>query len=86
MTETLVIVNIVDGIADTSIVHQPATQERYGGEGQSHTTFNQHAFPPRTWPSACGQVEHGFVYSHAGLLEDAPTCFDCQVAMLVQGA
>ena len=83
MIERLVIVELVDGIADTRIVHHPATVKRFGGEGQIECRFDNRTFPPVHWPSACGQVPKGSVYNHAGMLEDAPICVDCQVAMRV---
>ncbi len=77
--DRLVIVAIVDGHADTRVVHLPAAEMTFGGHDQIVLTFASRRFPPRTWPSTCGKVTHGYVYNHGGLLEDAPVCGACQV-------
>ncbi len=79
-TDRLVVVELVDGYADTSLVHLPAAETTYGGHDQIVLTFASRRFSPRTWPSACGKVTHGYVYNHGGLLEDAPICRKCQAA------
>ncbi len=86
MTDHLVVVQITDGTADTSLVHQPAPSKQQGFNGNVTIRLDTHTFPPRTWPSACGQVQHGYVYNHAGLLQDAPVCVDCDIAILIEGA
>lgn len=64
--EELVVVEIVDGLADTSVVHQPVYPNR----------FNALDFPPTTWRSKCGV--DGWVYAHAGELVDVPVCAACE--------
>jgi hypothetical protein len=83
VTEHLVIVGLVDGYADTSIVHQPAPLKKCGGHGQISFKFAHNNSIPRTWPSLCGHVTHGWVYNHGGVLQDAPMCWDCRIAKLV---
>ncbi len=80
--DRLVVVEIVDGYADTSLVHLPAAEKTFGGHDQIVLTFASRRFSPRTWPSACGQVTHGYVYNHGGLLEDAPVCGACHVVAM----
>ncbi len=80
MTEQLVILNIVDGIADTHHVHIPAVSKRFGHLGQIELLFDNRNFPPAHWPSLCGTIPAGWVYAHAGLLEDAPVCPACRLA------
>jgi len=70
--EQLVIVDITDGIANTSLVHLPATRCNKGG-----FRFDSYDFPPATWPAACGNGS-GAVYVRAGVLEDAGICPDCE--------
>jgi hypothetical protein len=72
--EQLVIVDITDGIANTSLVHLPAVRCQKGG-----FRFDAYDFPPATWPSACG-TGSGSVYVRAGLLEHAEICGDCLAA------
>jgi hypothetical protein len=57
----------VDGLADKTEVHLPVYPRR----------FKALDFPPPTWRSKCGV--DGWVYVHAGELEDAPVCPACQV-------
>jgi len=63
--EELVVVEIVDHLADTSVVHLPVYPRR----------FKAFDFPPSTWVSKCGV--HGSVYAHAGEFTDAPVCLEC---------
>jgi hypothetical protein len=71
--EQHVIVEIVDEVADTSLVHLPLAQT--GG-----FRFDRYDFPPATWSSACGRVRSGSVYVRGGMLEGAPVCPDCEAA------
>ena len=66
--EELVVVEIVDHLADTTVVHLPVYPRR----------FRALDFPPATWTGKCGVA--GYVYVHAGELEDAPVCPLCQAA------
>ena len=63
--EELVVVEIVDHLADTTVVHLPVYPRR----------FKALDFPPATWTGKCGVA--GYVYVHAGELEDAPVCLEC---------
>jgi hypothetical protein len=76
--EELVVVNIVDGVADTTLVHLPAHRRCVGGAGGP--TFDRFEFSPAVWPSAGRLVDNGFVYVRAGLLEGAPVCAVCEGA------
>ncbi len=78
--DRLVVVPIVDGVADTSVVHLPAAERGCGGHGQIVIRLQDLKWAPRTWPSRCGTVSAGAVYNHGGLLEDAPVCGACQAA------
>jgi hypothetical protein len=73
--EELVIVEIVDGVANTRLVHLPATRCNKGG-----FRFDSYDFPPTRWPAACG-VGSGSVYVRAGFLEDAVVCADCEATV-----
>jgi len=66
--EELVVVEIVDGLADTKVVHLPVYPRR----------FKALDFPPTSWVSMCGVA--GWVYVHAGELGDVPVCPLCQAA------
>lgn len=72
--EELVIVDIVDGIANTQTVHLPQ-RKPIGG-----ISFDAFDFPPNTWPPACGAFRSGSVYVHAGMLENAVVCSACEAA------
>lgn len=71
-----IVVEIVDGMADTATVHLPAARSCIGGRGGQ--TFLEYDFPPATWLSVCGV--RGSVYIRAGLLSDAPLCLACEAA------
>lgn len=71
--EELVVVDIRDGIADTTIVHLPKRRIEPGG-----FTFDSYDFAPATWPPVCGLIRSGWVYVRAGMLEDARVCPDCE--------
>ena len=73
--EQLVVVEIIDGVADTTLVHLPAVQCHGGG-----LKFHSFDFPPATWPPACQQIRSGAVYVRAGMLADAVVCPDCEAA------
>jgi hypothetical protein len=73
--EQLVIVEITDGIADTSLVHLPAERCNKGG-----FRFDSYDFPPSTWPAACGRGS-GSVYVRAGCLADARICPECEMCV-----
>lgn len=68
--EELVVVQIVDGQADESIVHLPLYPNR----------FNALDFAPTRWTSACRKVHSGSVYARAGVFADAPVCSVCEAA------
>ena len=74
--EELVIVEINDGVANTALVHLPATRCNKGG-----FRFDSYDFPPSTWPPACGLLPSGWVYVRAGLLENARICRECEVCV-----
>jgi hypothetical protein len=76
--EELVVVEIVDGQADLTLVHLPAHKRIDGGRGGP--TFDRYDFSPSVWPSACRLIEDGYVYVRAGLLADAPVCAECEAA------
>ncbi len=76
--DSLVVVEIVDGYADTSLVHLPAAEKSFGGHDQIVFRFADLKWAPRSWPSRCGIV--GDVYNHGGILEGAPVCGACQAA------
>jgi hypothetical protein len=63
--EQLVVVEIVDGTADQTVVHQPIHPRK----------FAAYDFPPATWAGKCGVA--GSVYRHAGMFEDVPVCAVC---------
>ncbi len=75
--DRLVVVPIIDGYADTRVVHLPAYERGCGGHGQIVIRFCDLKWAPRTWPSLCGVVEAGAVYNHGGLLEAIPICGAC---------
>jgi len=66
--EQLVVVEIVDGVADQTIVHLPRHPNR----------FDALEWPPVTWPPACLSFRSGGVYAHAGMVADAPVCGLCE--------
>jgi hypothetical protein len=70
--EDLVIVEIVDGVANTTLVHLPATRCSKGG-----FRFDSYDFPPTRWPAACG-VGSGSVYVRAGEFAESAICPDCE--------
>lgn len=69
--EQLVVAAVVDGVAETGTVHLPAPH------GRNRRPFNGDAFPPASWPSACGSVDDGHVYNLAGL-RGAQVCQACE--------
>lgn len=72
--EELIVVEIINGIADTSLVHRPA---RNSGPGRGGSRFDQFDFAPSRWPSACRRLASGSVYARAGEFADAPVCPEC---------
>jgi len=76
--EELVIVDITDGVAITTLVHLPAI--RSNGWDQGGGTFTSYDFPPAMWPSKCGAVPKGAVYLRAGPFADAVICRECLAA------
>lgn len=76
--EELIVVEIVDGIAQTDVVHLPARRALAAGRGGP--TFDRFDFPPDPWPSACREVPAGAVYVRAGVLASAPICPGCAEA------
>lgn len=71
--EELIVVDIIDGLANTTTVHLPQ-RKPIGG-----IRFDAFDFPPATWPAACGHGS-GSVYVRAGMLEDAVICSACEAA------
>ena len=81
-----IVVAIVDGLVDVSVVHRPAEarswKSGYGREQtESFAARMEHGFPPPGWPSACGVLERGSIYNRGGCLAGLPVCPDC-VAVL----
>ncbi len=74
--DRLVVVEIVDGYPDTTVVHLPAAATRFGGDHRTYQLADL-KWAPRSWPSRCGVV--GDVYNHGGILEGAPVCGACRV-------
>jgi len=70
------IVEIVDGVADTSLVHLPAAVSKRGA-----FRFDSYDFPPATWPSSCRKIRSGAVYVRAGMLANATVCPDCEARL-----
>lgn len=65
---------IVDRDTDTErLAHRPAAE--YAMKQFPDIT---RAFAPASWPSACGQVQRGLVFLHAGMLANLPDCPACQ--------
>jgi hypothetical protein len=63
--EELVVVEIIDGTANQTVVHQPIHPNR----------FRAFDFPPATWVGKCGVA--GSVYMHSGPFKDIPVCAVC---------
>lgn len=76
--EPLVVVEVLDGHADTTIVHLPALRAVESGAGGP--LFTRYEWPPAVWPSACRRVRAGSVYVHGGVLAGVPVCADCEAA------
>ena len=70
--EELIVVEIVDDIANTRLVHLPATRCNKGG-----FRFDSYDFPPATWPAACGNGS-GSIYVRAGEFAESVICPDCE--------
>lgn len=74
--EQHIVVEIIDDLADTTIVHLPAARSNIAGRGRQ--TFLEYDFAPAHWISVCGV--RGSVYVRAGMLADAPVCLECEAA------
>lgn len=74
--ERHIIVEIIDGLADTTVVHLPASRSNVAGRGGQ--SFLEYDFAPSHWISVCGV--RGSVYVHAGMLENAVVCSACEAA------
>src|SRR4029079_18387975 len=77
-----IVVAIVDGLVDAALVHRPAPERSWSsGFGRIHTETlegrMERVSVPASWPSACGVLEHGWVYNYAGPLAALPMCPDC---------
>jgi hypothetical protein len=81
--EPYVVVEIHDGVADTTVGHLPAPwrERRVGGERVYHELFDQRVADgttPDAWPAACGVT--GPVYTAAGALDGIEICRACKSA------
>jgi predicted nucleic acid-binding Zn-ribbon protein len=81
--EPFVVVELTDGVADTSVGHLPAPwrERRVGGERVYHELFDERVsegITPDSWPGACGVT--GPVYTAAGALDGIEICRACRSA------
>ncbi len=83
MVDNLIVLDLNDGKADTSIAHLPAP-ERWHGRGGPRVRFDDYEFAPATWSSICGI--NGPIYNHAGILEQTPICVDCRITQIIWSA
>ncbi len=84
MADTLIVLEMNDGMADTSVAHLPA-EERWFGRGGPKTRFSDYEWTPTRWASMCGEV-NGTVYNRGGPLEQTPICWPCRIAQIVADA
>ena len=73
-----IVLEIVDGSADTSIAHIPAARRELGKGGAVVIAFADYDAPPSSWQSACGI--DGWVYNRGGPLANITICHDCAEA------
>lgn len=76
--DDLIVLQIVDGLADTTIAHRPMRQREMveGRGGRRHwDTYDE---PPTRWKSECGV--DGWVYNRGGSLADIQICGACEEA------
>lgn len=76
LEDELIILQLVDGTADTTVAHLPAATR--GGQ-ESQIRWADYDAPPVTWQSACRQII-GPVYNRGGVLEHIDICPDCEEA------
>lgn len=88
--EVLVIVPLKSGVADLTVLHEPAVSIKLSAaQGGPRTVTLQdridraNGIPPYEWPSVCGVV--GVVYRKGGPLEYRPMCESCSVTLLELG-
>ena len=85
--ERFLVVPIIDGVADATMVHLPAEyRERpaTNGAGLIRVWFADrlelnHGIPPYEWPSECGV--DGVVYAQGGPFEKPNVCAACKAAV-----
>jgi hypothetical protein len=75
--EQLVVVEIVDGMADESLVHLPA----YRSNSERGSRFVDYDFPPSVWPPACKAFTSGSVYARGGEFAGSLICRACEEAV-----
>lgn len=84
--EKYVVVDIVNGVAQTAELHLPAAERvynTYNGVRNQRVRFTdriQTGFPPSSWPAACGAFLAGWIYVEAGPLAGRPFCPRCVAA------
>lgn len=81
-----IVVAIVDGLVDVSLVHRPAPERSWtSGFGrvqiESFDSRMEGMSIPVAWPSACGVVERGSVYNYAGSFAGVSMCPDCAAVL-----
>lgn len=74
-----IILDVTDGVADTTLAHLPAETLTSNGPGGSQIRWADFEAPPVSWQSACGDV-YGWVYNRAGALADIEICVGCEIA------
>lgn len=80
----LVLAHVVDGVVNQDFLHLPAPYKQWDtGRDYAQTItltlaeMLRRPFLPKSWPSACGNIDKGWFYMQAGLLEHVPICPAC---------
>lgn len=79
LEDDLIVLQIVDGLADTTVAHIPMQYRgMVEGKGGCHIRFDAYDEPPTRWKGECGV--DGWVYNRGGSLANIEICGACEAA------